>query len=154
MRCLSILLAVSAFAQQSPPAVRLVTTDIDNFWKAYDAGTPGDREDAFHKLYLGPASPGLRDFFEKRILSARLLADTVDRQAPKFYAGIRPNTLQVEKQRLAILKYLARYAELYPDASFPPVYFVIGRLTSGGTTSNRGRIGLIGTEPLQFHLVR
>jgi Predicted Zn-dependent protease (DUF2268) len=144
MRCLSVLLAISAFAQTEPPRVTIVTSDIDNFWKAYDASTPGDREDAFHKLYLGPASLGLRDFFEKRILSARLLALEVDKDAPKFYAAIRANTMQVEKQKPAILKYLARYAELYPDAKFPPVYFVIGRLTSGGTVSNRGL--LIGTE--------
>ncbi len=143
MRCLPVLLAFSAFAQ-TPPPVTIVTSDIDNFWKAYDAGPPGDHEDAFHKLYLGPASPGLRDFFEKRILSARLLALEVDKDAPRFYAGIRANTLQVEKQKPAILKHLARYAELYPGAKFPPVYFVVGRLTSGGTVSNRGL--LIGTE--------
>lgn len=39
---------------------------------------------------------------------------------------------------------MAKFQELYPDARFPSVYFVIGRLTSGGTT---GRAGLlIGTE--------
>jgi len=95
MRCLSVLLAFSAFAQTEPPRVTIVTSDIDNFWKAYDASTPGDREDAFHKLYLGPASLGLRDFFEKRILSARLLALEVDKDAPKFYAAIRTNSMQV-----------------------------------------------------------
>jgi hypothetical protein len=144
MRFLPLFLVLAAFAQPSAPPVTLVTSDIENFWKAYDAGPPGDREDAFHKLYLGPASPGLRDFFEKRILSARLLAHAVDKDDPKFYASIRANTLQVEKQRPAILKHLARYREIYPEAKFPPVYFVIGRLTSGGTTSTRGL--LIGTE--------
>jgi hypothetical protein len=34
--------------------------------------------------------------------------------------------------------------ELYPNAVFPPVYFVIGTLNSGGTSSNDGLI--IGTE--------
>ncbi len=33
---------------------------------------------------------------------------------------------------------------MYPDAQFPTVYFVIGRLTSGGTVSDRGL--LIGAE--------
>jgi hypothetical protein len=144
MRSLLALLTLAAFAQTAPPPVTMVTSDIDNFWKAYDAGQPGNREDAFTRLYLGPASPGLRDFFEKRIESARLLAHAVDVESPKFYAAIRANTLQVEKQRPAILKHLARYAELYPDAHFPTVYFVIGRVTSGGTTSSRGL--LIGTE--------
>ena len=132
------------FGQSSPPPVSLVTSDIENFWKAYDASQPGSREDAFYKLYLGPASLGLRDFVEKRIGSARALAKAVDQQYPKFYASVRPYTLQVERQRPEIIKYLARYQELYPEAHFPTVYFVIGRLTSGGTTSDRGL--LIGTE--------
>ncbi len=132
-----------AWAQAGPP-VTLVTSDIDNFWKAYDARQPGNREEAFQKLYLDAGSAGLKDFVNLRIRSAKALADAVDRQYPKFYAGIRPYTLQVEAHRAAILKSLERFRELYPEAKFPPVYFVIGRLTSGGTTSERSV--LIGTE--------
>ncbi len=134
----------AAFAQTSQPSVKLVTADIENFWKAYDASQPGNREEAFHKLYLCPASVGLRDFFEERIGSAKALAAAVDQQYPRFYASVRPYTLEVDNQRPTILKYLKRYQELYPEAHFPTVYFVIGRLTSGGTTSDRGL--LIGTE--------
>jgi len=86
----------------------------------------------------------LQDFIQLRIGSAANLAAAVDRQYPKFYASVRPYTLEVQKQAPAIARYLDRYRELYPEAHFPPVYFVIGRLTSGGTTSNRGL--LIGTE--------
>jgi len=145
MRLLLLLAtAGSVFAQTTHPLPALVTTDIEGFWKAYDAGQPGNREEAFYKMYLGPASLGLRDFVELRIGSAKSLAAAVDQKYPKFYASVRPYTLEVPKQRPTILKYLERYAELYPEASFPTVYFVIGRLTSGGTTSDRGL--LIGTE--------
>jgi hypothetical protein len=141
---LGFALAAAAFAQAGKPGVTLVTSDIENFWKAYDASQPGNREEAFQKLYLDAGSPGLQDFVKLRIRSAQALAAAVDRQYPKFYAGVRPKTLLVEGQRAAILKSLERYRELYPEAKFPPVYFVIGRLTSGGTVSNRGL--LIGTE--------
>jgi len=134
--------ATTAFAQT--PAVQLVTSDIGNFWKAYDASTSGHREEVFQKLYLDAGSPGLQDFLQSRIRSAKALANAIDSQYPKFYASVRPYTLQVEKHRAAILKSLARFQELYPQAHFPPVYFVIGRLTSGGTTSDRAV--LIGTE--------
>jgi hypothetical protein len=145
MRFLLLLATAGAlFAQVDQPPVTLVTADIENFWKAYDASQPGNREEAFYKLYLGPASLGLRDFVEARIGSARALAAAVDQEYPKFYASVRPYTLEVAKQRPTILKYLARYRELYPEAHFPTVYFVIGRLTSGGTTSDRGL--LIGAE--------
>ncbi|HEV8038963.1 MAG TPA: DUF2268 domain-containing putative Zn-dependent protease [Bryobacteraceae bacterium] len=139
-----LLLAVAHAAFAQTPAATLVTTDIDNFWKAYDASQPGQREEAFDKLYLGPGSAGLQDFVKARISSAKALAAAVDQQYPKFYASVRPYTLEVGKQAPAILRYLERYRELYPEAHFPAVYFVIGRLTSGGTTSDRGL--LIGAE--------
>lgn len=145
MRFLLLLDLISmAFAQTSQTAVQLVTSDMENFWRAYDASQVDNREEAFQKLYIDPGSPGLKDFVTLRIQSAKALATAVDKTYPKFYASVRPYTLKVEEQRGAILKHLDRFRELYPEAKFPPVYFVIGRLTSGGTTSDRGL--LIGTE--------
>jgi hypothetical protein len=147
MRFLLLLAATLVYAQSGPsgsPAVTLVTSDIENFWKAYDAGEPGNREAAFQKLYLDAGSAGLKDFVKARIQSAKALAAAVDQRYPRFYATVRPYTLGVEKQRAAILRNLDRFRELYPEAHFPTVYFVIGRLTSGGTTSSNAL--LIGTE--------
>jgi Predicted Zn-dependent protease (DUF2268) len=145
MRLPLLLALISvAFAQTNQPRVQLVTSDVENFWKAYDASQAGNREEAFQRLYLDPGSPGLKDFVKLRIQSAKALADAIDQTYPKFYASVRPYTFKVEEQRGAILKHLDRFRELYPEAEFPPVYFVIGRLTSGGTTSDRGL--LIGTE--------
>jgi Predicted Zn-dependent protease (DUF2268) len=147
MRFLLLLAAIVACAQSGPTAgtaVSLVTSDIENFWKAYDASEPGNREAAFQKLYLDAGSAGLKDFVKLRIQSAKALAAAVDQRYPRFYATVRPYTLGVEKQRAAILRNLDRFRELYPQAHFPTVYFVIGRLTSGGTTSSNAL--LIGTE--------
>jgi hypothetical protein len=121
----------------------LVTSDIDNFWRAYDASEPGNRTEAFQRLYFDQASPGLRDFIRLRIGTAAQLAATVDR-LPKFYASIRESTRSIESQRKVIGLYLGRFRGLYPEARIPPVYFVIGRLSSGGTLSENGL--LIGTE--------
>ena len=142
MRVLLLIALAAPLLAQSPIAT-LVTSDIDNFWRAYDAGAPGNRAEAFQKLYLDVGSPGLKDFAKARITSAEALARTVDAD-PKFYASIRQTTTRVSTQRDAILKALAHFRELYPDARFPPVYFLIGRLNSGGTTGNAGL--LIGTE--------
>jgi hypothetical protein len=141
---LLILVAATAFAQSSHRAIQLVTSDIPNFWKAYDASQPGNREEAFQKLYLDPGSPGLADFVKLRIESAKALAAAVDQRYPRFYATVRRYTLEVETQRPTIVKYLDRFQELYAEAHFPTVYFLVGRLTSGGTTSDHGL--LIGTE--------
>ncbi len=142
-RLLALLfLAASAFAQPEPD-VNLVTSDIENFWRAYDAGEPGNRQEAFQRLYFDQASPGLRDFIRLRIQSAAALAATVD-AVPKYYASIRANTLRIETKRELIRLYLSRFQGLYRAAKFPPVYFLIGRLSTGGTVGPSGL--LIGTE--------
>jgi hypothetical protein len=77
---------------------------------------------------------------------AELLAATVARR-PRFYAGLRRSTLALDSLGGAVAQIRAEYrrlAALYPDAVFPPVYFLIGRLTSGGTTGPSGI--LIGAE--------
>jgi Predicted Zn-dependent protease (DUF2268) len=137
-----LLLSAAVFAQ-SPDDPKLVTSDIANFWKAYDAGQSGQRAKAFQQLYLDPGSPGLQDFLKLRIESAAALAFTVNHRL-KFYETVRPFTLKVDEQIPTIRQHLARFRELYPNAKFPTVYFVIGRLNTGGTTSANAL--LIGTE--------
>jgi hypothetical protein len=123
-----------------------VTTDIDHFWEAYDASEPGNRVQAFQTLYLDRASPGLREFLALRIQSAAQLAATVD-AFPKYYESIRKNTQLLQgSSRLvrAMEQYFSRLKALYPSARIPTVYFMIGRLSTGGTVGQSGL--LIGTE--------
>ncbi|BDC49387.1 hypothetical protein F183_A17030 [Bryobacterales bacterium F-183] len=124
--------------------LELISSDIDNFWRAYDEGTSsGNRVEAFQRLYLDAASPGLRDFVRLRIGSASALAAAVERY-PKFYESIRKSTQSIEGQRKVMQLYASRFRGLYPETRFPPVYFLIGRLSSGGTLSDNGL--LIGAE--------
>jgi hypothetical protein len=43
-----------------------------------------------------------------------------------------------------IIEAMVKLKKIYPDAVFPPIYFVVGALSSGGTTSKNGLI--IGAE--------
>jgi hypothetical protein len=183
-----------AQATHDPNAARLVTSDITNFWRAYDraqlASTDDARVDAYYDLYIRPGSPGLHDFVRTRLSSgyglvdllvakgwsparlesgapptdaerARLARDTAGigeriaawnlaaavRTRPRFFAAIRANTLAIDTAgavRDSIRAYYRRLAALYPDAKFPPVYFLIGQLSSGGTTDTSGQ--LVGAE--------
>ena len=66
---------------------------------------------------------------------------------PRYYAAVRPRTLAVDTSsaiRQGIRQGLAKLAELYPEASFPSIYFLIGTLSTGGTVGRSGM--LIGTE--------
>lgn len=131
----------------SPANARLVTADVDRFWRAYDRAAVLDDADAraavFAHDYLEPGSPGLLDFYLSRIGSARQLADFVSAHRD-YYDAVRGDTLRAADAAAEVRRAFARLEALYPDAIFPDVYFVIGRLTSGGTTGPSGL--LIGTE--------
>jgi hypothetical protein len=66
---------------------------------------------------------------------------------PRYYAAVRARTLAVDTNstiRQGIRQGLAKLTELYPEARFPNIYFLIGTLSTGGTTARSGM--LIGTE--------
>jgi len=129
---------------QDPDGARLFTEDIDRFWHAWDLRAESDSlETVLQRYYLDPASPGLEDFVEARIGSAADLAAVIERR-PRYYESLRASTARVAEFDAAIRAAFYAMEYLYPDARFPDVYFVIGRMSSGGTTSRRGL--LIGTE--------
>src|SRR5207237_10492565 len=101
------------------------------------------RVSIFQTEYLDKGSPGLKDFLRLRIKSAENLVNTIDRM-PKYYASIRPQTLQVQRMEKRMRAAFAKFKSIYPAAVFPDVYFLIGVTNSGGTTGPRGL--LIGTE--------
>jgi Predicted Zn-dependent protease (DUF2268) len=126
-----------------PNSAQIVTRDIDNFWRAYDLAGPNNAVEVFQEEYINKGSIGLRDFVQSRIDSACELANWVARH-PLYYRSIRPSTARVSSFTPQIRQTFRRLKDLYPQAVFPDVYFVIGRMTSGGTTSYNGL--LIGTE--------
>jgi hypothetical protein len=128
---------------KDPDSAQIVTRDIDNFWRAYDRAGANDAVEVFQEEYVDKGSIGLRDFVELRIESACELANWVARH-PQYYGSIRASTLRVSSFIPQIRQSFYRLKNLYPEAVFPNVYFVIGRMTSGGTTSFNGL--LIGTD--------
>ncbi len=148
-----IIVSTMAVAQTTPqlnhdPAtVKFVTSDIGNFWRAYDlAAKESDkpkRVAIFQTEYLDKGSAGLKDFLRLRIKWAENLVSAIDRM-PKYYASIRPQTLQVNRMEKRMRAAFVKFKSIYPAAVFPDVYFLIGVTSSGGTTGPSGL--LIGTE--------
>ena len=188
---LSLVLALASLTQQVD-STRIVTSDIPNFWRAYDLAAGKDNNEQvriFRTIYLQPGSPGLRDWMRVRLMNrdtvkARMIAagwtagrldslrrnslgrDSLERAVapfaeqsaaeellralrayPRYYAAVRPTTLSVDtssRVTQGIRRGLSKLAGLYPEARFPNVYFLIGTLSTGGTTAQSGM--LIGTE--------
>ena len=132
---------------RNPEAVKFVTSDIDNFWRAYDLAAKetdkAKRAAIFQAEYLDKGSPGLKDFLRLRIKSAESLVGAIDRM-PKYYASTRPQTLRVRRMEGRMRAAFRKFRSLYPEAVFPDVYFLIGVASSGGTTGPSGL--LIGAE--------
>jgi len=132
---------------RDPETVKFVTSDIENFWRAYDLAAKetdkAKRIAIFQTEYLDKGSPGLKDFLRLRLKSAENLVDALDRM-PKYYASIRPQTLQVQRMEKRMRAAFRKFKSIYPEAVFPDVYFLIGVTSTGGTTGPSGL--LIGTE--------
>jgi hypothetical protein len=70
------MVAASAASAQAPrhahpDSVRIVTADIENFWRAYDRltsqSTRADSIQTFRSGYFDPATPGLQSFIQERV---------------------------------------------------------------------------------------
>lgn len=122
-----------------PLKAKLVTTDIKNFWKAYDLAhqDTANRLAIYKKYYVEAGTIGLQDYFAIKVGSVKKFVETHDGK-PNFYAAIRKNTFMVESQKPQMIASFVKFKQLYQAASFPDVYFVIGAFTSGGTSTESG----------------
>lgn len=131
----------------SPGDAQFVSSDIDHFWVAYANGGSGGDAGAFQRLYLDQASAGLNDFKASRHVTGASLAAMV-RASPRYFASIRGINRRLLDPGDAVLSRIranyGRIKAVYPAAVFPPVTFLLGRFSTGGTTSSSGI--LIGTE--------
>ena len=126
---------------------KVFTSDIDNFWIAYDSiQTTGDslkQTDLIKRLYIDKGTKGLKAFMLAREYDAQLWVELI-RKYPKFWKSIRPNTFTVKSYAAEIEKSIQRFKELYPALKEASMYFTVGGLRSGGTTMND--MVLIGSE--------
>ncbi len=142
----------------SPDSVKLITADIPRFWKAFDDAAGKDsatRVRVFNEEYLAVGSVGLEDFARGKIKgrgrdSMVTAAEELVRATlawPRYYAGIRSASMEIATTDTVLgvaRRGLRQLSVLYPGARYPDIYFVIGRLNSAGTSSERGM--LMGTE--------
>ena len=126
-------------SSKDPDKVKLVTSDIHNFWKAYDLAQKdtASRLSIYQKYYVDPGSEGLQDYFAIKVRNMKNYVRTHEK-LPKFYAAIRKNTFEVEKQKPKMVASFRKFKQIYPEAIFSDVYFVVGAFTSGGTVSETG----------------
>lgn len=147
LSCLTVAAFSAAASPASSPDPDIVSDDVDRFWNAYDrirgVADPAQRVQLLQRLYLEPGSPGLKAFLEAKGCTAEKYAELTQRY-PRFWDSVRPRSQSAGTRTSALAPELEKLRALYPAMRPATVYFVVGCMTSGGTT--QGDKVLIGSE--------
>ncbi len=122
---------------KDPEKAQIVTSDIALFWRAYDLAKPENNLVIYRDEYFKKGSVGLQEFLRTKIGNSCNLVASID-AAPKYYAGLRAQSAKVENYKPQMLASFKKLKEIYPDAVFPNVYFLVGRMNAGGTVTFKG----------------
>ena len=141
---ITLLLTVISFQSKSqtnfsfnPDSSVFLTKDITNFWKAFDHFEKDSSINPFGKEYIDIGSSGVKGFIPNRIKDAENLFKTV-KQRKGDYEKVRANTLHIKEKEKQCRSTFYALKYWYPEAKFPPVYFIIGAYNSGGTFNEDG----------------
>ena len=139
---LCLLLTSIGFSQ-----VKVYTSDIYNYWEAYDSITKTHdftkRLSLINRLYINKGTKGLKAFMKARRYRDTLYVKHIEAY-PEFWGSIRANTLSVKQKTDEIQKAITRLKALYPKLKPAELYFTIGGFRSGGTVD--GNMVLVGCE--------
>lgn len=124
---------------------QILTQDVDLFYRVYDAAGGHPSEAQLQRDYIDTGSDALHQFAKIRNLSGDTLAKALAKH-PEVYIDAKRCVAALGGVRRRLASALGRLGELYPDAKYPPVTILIGRDSTGGTTSAAGV--LIGLESM------
>jgi Predicted Zn-dependent protease (DUF2268) len=137
----NILKSIKTVYATNPKKVKIINTDVINFWKAYDLASKDTlkAEEIYKKEYIKRGTIALQYYYVNKIdnLENFVLKQNLKK---KYYKSIRQNTLLTKQFKSKYYKSFKNLKEIYPQAIFPPIYFVIGKLNSAGTISSHGLI--------------
>lgn len=142
-----LILILSPAICLSQKISRIETTDITNFWAAYDK-LPGaqSKEDSIAIIqqgYIDKATPYFRQFLRVRKFTAKEYVQLIT-ASPQFWKSIRPLTERIASREKEIQEVVDRLAVHLPGFKRPDVCFAIGCLRTGGTTTKN--LILVGAE--------
>lgn len=142
---ISLSFTTISFAQKLNQ--KFVSTDIDNFWKAYDqilsTKDSVSQYTYLKEIYLDKATPGLKSIIEVRNYKEKDFVDMITKY-PKFWMSIKPNTLRVKSLYSTINTDIKKLKKAYPDLKLSTIYFTVGSFRTNGTI--QGDKILIGSE--------
>ncbi len=144
---ISLLFSVFVFGQSNNFKQYIITSDIENFWLAFDSAEKTNnkisKKQIFQNLYVDKATKGLKDFIDSREFTSEKWIKSFS-DYPKFWNSIRAKTLNIEQDFRKVEKINKRFQKIYPEFKPTKIYYTIGNLKGGGTVINGNLI--IGSE--------
>ncbi len=144
---LIIVITLTNCQNRKPLAQNVVTTDITNFWIAYDKITSTRDTILQYKyldsLYFQKGTIGLEGIRQARNYTPEDYVNSINNY-PKFWSSIRENTIQAYKISPDLENGVEKLKEIYPELKPAKIYFTIGAFRTGGTTIDS--LVLIGAE--------
>lgn len=134
-------------ADNQKNVIHIETTDIKNFWQAYDKilSTKDSAEQYryLNSYFLENGSPGLKAIMSVRNYTATSYINAIHNY-PKFWESIRSNTLKAETFAKEIEQDVLKIKQVFPKLKPATIYFTMGAFLTGGTTMDS--MILIGSE--------
>ena len=126
-------------ANKIPAKAILHTEDIKLFWAAYDKAIADTANmlQIFKTYYFDKGSAGMNDYMALKVRNVKSFVKHI-KERPKFYAAIRANTYKVDDYKKDFYTSFTKFKNIYEQAVFPDVYFIVGSFTSAGTVSSKG----------------
>ncbi|MEM8507768.1 MAG: hypothetical protein AAF717_08055 [Bacteroidota bacterium] len=144
---LSTLLILTRCQMDKKQAENIVTSDIINFWEAYDKITSTQDTVLQYKyldsLYFEKGTLGLEGIKQARNYTANDYINAINNY-PEFWNSVRNNTLRADSYRQEIQEGIKQLRQLYPALQPRRIYFTIGAMRTGGTYLDS--LVLIGSE--------
>ncbi len=118
---------------------RFVTSDLDNFWFAFDkirsTADSAKQYQYLNQIYFEQASQGALDLQKARNYTEREFIDMI-RYYPEYLKSIREYSLNANSRFKEIEKLIAKLNKQYPELKPATIYFAMGSFRSGGTYMN------------------
>lgn len=139
--------AVISCHKKSDQTQLIVTTDVENFWKAFDAISAENDSlrqiQLLDSLYLQPGTFGLKSLMQVRNYQPHEYIELI-KNYPKFLTSIRANSQDLSNISHEMEAGIEKLKKLYPELSPAKIYFSVGAMRTNGTTLDSAV--LIGSE--------
>jgi len=137
------LAAAPAVAARAGP--QIVTSDVDRFYQVYEAHGGHPSAEVLDRDYLAPGTGELHRLMGLRHVSGATIAKAMEAH-PETYRNARQCLAVLPNVKRRLTADFAKLARAYPEARFPPVTIVMGRIRPAGYGDASGVI--IGLETL------